>query len=475
MAQESTSGPDRTRIDELVLTRVGDDAVIRPLDGVTMSEVKRVVEAERSRNRRVVVWTGTLLLAVFLFFLVIFLLVGIFVMRTREETSTSLADLRSRAAMQTAALGSMSNRVGVLESVQVDLSRLVEQVESTEITRARELDGVLADLERVRLALEAQNAERTQRQALVDESIKVASDSTQQEFERIRTELERVLGSLAAGSAGSTAPLSTPLGELGMPWVADTNGVTGPDRQLEEVELTAGGLEKAGVFALPEEEPFNPGTDRREIVVVEFPNGDRYEGELEHGVMHGWGIYTALNRDRYDGQFRDGMKEGRGTLVYGSGDKYIGEFRMDMRAGRGSWFLVDGGRYTGEFANDMPSGKGTMRYANGNNYAGDFSAGNRHGRGILRFTNGDIYRGDFREDQRTGQGTYVFADGSSYVGDFLDGRRQGQGRYRYGSGEEYVGEFRDGLRQGVGLSIFPNGKQIKGLWEGDKLVRHLPP
>lgn len=463
-----------SRIDELILTRVGEDAVIRPLDGVTMDEVKRYVEAERSRNRRVVVWTGTLLLGVFLFFLVIFLSVGIYVLHTRRTTQEDLLGLRGHSARQTAALAAMSNRVEVLESVQVDLGRLLEQVESSELTRTREFDAVQADLGKMRLWVDSQDAERTQAVARLDAQLQGMGVSTKQEMDSIHAELERLLGDLRAAPALSVAGGATGV-MVGLPdFAATASSVTGPDAQAPEApELTAQNLDTGRVFDVEEVVAFDPGAERREISVVNFPNSDRFEGELQNGLMHGWGIYSYRNGDRYDGEFRDGMKEGRGTMVYANGEKFIGSFKSDVRAGRGSMSFASGDRYVGEFANDTLQGRGTLLYANGNKYAGGFQNGLRHGYGILRFSNGDIYRGEFQEDARTGKGAYVFSDGSQYIGEFSNGRREGQGRYLYTSGEEYTGQFRNGMRNGQGLSTFPNGKQLKGLWEDDKLLHYL--
>lgn len=476
---DTTGGQENPRIEEMVLTRVGDNAVIRPLDGVTMDEVKRYIQAERSRTRRTVVWTGTLLLGVFLFFLVIFLSVGIYVIRTRASTGDALGTLRLRSAQQVAALATMSNRVALLETVQLDLNRLLEQVESSELTRTREIDGILADLAKTRSWVDELDVQRKENLSQIDGKLRETRDSTQQEISDVRGEIERLLGTMQSAVPAPRVDVAAGIGAAlaGLPDLGAAMGGTSATvtaAVLDAVELTDEGLEASGVFDVEQMEAFDPGVERREITVVEFPSGDHYEGEMDRGLMHGWGVYAQRNGDRYDGEFRDGLKEGRGTLVYASGDKYLGDFRADLRAGRGALSYQNGDRYVGEFANDMPSGRGTMLYGNGNKYAGGFRNGLRHGPGLLRFANGDIYRGEFREDERTGLGAYAFADGSEYHGEFLVGRRQGQGRYVYASGEAYEGQFQDGARQGVGVSTFPNGKRIKGLWEGDKLVRYLP-
>ncbi|MDA0577938.1 MAG: hypothetical protein O3B24_07560 [Verrucomicrobia bacterium] len=481
MAERDTrgGGQERGGLDEMVLTRVGDDAVIRPLDGVTMDEVKRYMQAERSRNRRVVVWTGTLLLGVFLFFLVIFLSIGIYVIHTREATGEALGTLRERGAAQVATLGTVSNRVAQMEALQQELDQTLKQVSASEITRNRELDGVLASLEKIRAWVDDLDAQRKADMEQIDGQLRDARDDAAQKIAAVKAEVEDLIHTVEAPRASGIPPAMPDMSKA-LRDLPDFGGLGETEERmptshamLEAVELTERGIEAAGVFAVQDVEAYDPGSARREIVVVDFPSGDHYEGEMENGVMHGWGIYTHRSGDRYDGQFREGLRHGHGTLVYANGDKYTGDFQADLRSGTGSLFTQNGDRYAGQFANDVIAGRGTMLYASGIKYTGGFVNGLRQGVGILRFANGDLYRGAFAQDGRTGLGTYVFADGSQYAGEFADGRREGRGRYVYASGEAYEGEFMDGARHGEGVSIFPNGKRIKGLWESDKLVRYL--
>ncbi len=460
---------DRTRLDEMVLTRVGDEAVIRPLDGVSLDEVKRMVAAERSRNRRSVVWTSTLLLGIFLFFLVIFLSVGVYVMHLRNETGAALAGLRGQAGQQANALSGVSDRVAALETTQVDVDGLLQRIESAEVERGRERDTLLADFDQFRRSQDAQNARREESLATLERRLEAMEAAAQGALAELRTDLDQRMGA-------APAPVHTGMPVFGN-WVETPQAPGAPADaapDLTALELTDAALEAAGVFTLPDPEDFAPGSERREIEVVAFPNGDRYEGELVSGIMHGWGIYTSANGDRYEGTFLEGFREGRGTLLYASGGRYTGEFRMDVREGRGSTVYANGDRHSGQYRQDRPDGHGSMLYANGNKYAGNFRAGLRHGIGVFRFANGDLYRGAFSEDQRTGPGLYVFADGSRYQGAFVNGRRHGQGQYIYATGEAYLGAFQDGQRHGIGLSTFPNGRQVKGLWEQDRMVRVLP-
>jgi len=39
--------------------------------------------------------------------------------------------------------------------------------------------------------------------------------------------------------------------------------------------------------------------------VINYTNGDRYDGEVKDGNKHGKGVYTWANGDRYDDDFTD--------------------------------------------------------------------------------------------------------------------------------------------------------------------------
>ena len=50
-------------------------------------------------------------------------------------------------------------------------------------------------------------------------------------------------------------------------------------------------------------------------------NGDRYVGQVQGGVAHGWGVLTiAKSGDTYNGSFENGDLRGWGTMRFGNGD-----------------------------------------------------------------------------------------------------------------------------------------------------------
>lgn len=134
--------------------------------------------------------------------------------------------------------------------------------------------------------------------------------------------------------------------------------------------------------------------------VIEFENGDTYDGDVLDGEMTGKGRYTYSNGDIYEGDFVSGKRCGKG--------KYL-------------WFSGSCASYEGDYSDDKRSGKGR-----------------------LEFANGDSYEGEFCGDEMTGSGTYVWSDGSKYQGSFTDGKITGSGKYTASDGTVYEGEFLEG-------------------------------
>ena len=115
--------------------------------------------------------------------------------------------------------------------------------------------------------------------------------------------------------------------------------------------------------------------------VIQWGNGDRYEGTMVSGRKHGKGIFTWSNGQRYDGEWTDDMINGRGVLHYTNGDRYEGTFK-------------DG----------EPHGSGTYTLRNGDFYTGAWVNGNRHGLGRLTWKTGDYWEGEFRDGKQTDNG-----------------------------------------------------------------------
>lgn len=161
-----------------------------------------------------------------------------------------------------------------------------------------------------------------------------------------------------------------------------------------------------------------------------YGNSDTYEGQWEHGKMHGYGIYEGAGEYVYEGQFCDGRKEGKGAICYLSDcDGY------EM-----------GDRLEGEFEYDQLNGYGTIRYASGHVYQGEFVDGKFEGKGVYT--------------------SYWFR----YEGDFVYGKFQGHGKLEFSEGKTFEGNFVDDCMNGEGVLCFPNGATVAGCWEDDRRV-----
>jgi hypothetical protein len=82
-----------------------------------------------------------------------------------------------------------------------------------------------------------------------------------------------------------------------------------------------------------------------------YTNGKRLEGTWAKGEIS-FGIYTWPNGDRYEGQLQSNDRSGQGTQIY-AGEKYAGDWRSDKRIGFGVLSSEDGKTlYRGQWEND---------------------------------------------------------------------------------------------------------------------------
>jgi cyanophycinase len=94
----------------------------------------------------------------------------------------------------------------------------------------------------------------------------------------------------------------------------------------------------------------------------QYPNGNTYTGEYQHGKRVGNGFMDVTNKEceisyncigssvhsQYRGSFKNDRIEGYGTWVSDDGEKYIGEFLMNLPNGKGSR-ITPSGTLNGQF------------------------------------------------------------------------------------------------------------------------------
>lgn len=69
-------------------------------------------------------------------------------------------------------------------------------------------------------------------------------------------------------------------------------------------------------------------------------------------------------------------------FTYPDGSRYEGEVESGRRHGRGTWIRPDGTQYVGQWQNDKPDGWGTITWPDGRKYEGQWKNGKRHGEGV---------------------------------------------------------------------------------------------
>jgi hypothetical protein len=61
-----------------------------------------------------------------------------------------------------------------------------------------------------------------------------------------------------------------------------------------------------------------------------FANGDKYDGEWEKGLPHGFGTMLYCSGEWYTGQWQQGKRHGEGKATFFDGTKFKGMWEEDM-------------------------------------------------------------------------------------------------------------------------------------------------
>ncbi len=176
-----------------------------------------------------------------------------------------------------------------------------------------------------------------------------------------------------------------------------------------------------------------------------------YEGEWNaKGQKHGQGTlyFTAgesalANNSYYRGSFVDGEISGLGLRVWPDGSKYEGELQNGEMHGNGKW-TKDDQTYTGNFSCNRRHGNGNYSCST-ESYSGNWLNHKYHGEDSQWESGNTKYRGGFVDGKFHGDSGLMTDTSchSSYRGCFVGGSREGAGMEScLVSGFTYSGEWR---------------------------------
>lgn len=131
--------------------------------------------------------------------------------------------------------------------------------------------------------------------------------------------------------------------------------------------------------------------------IMEYINGDIYDGERLNSQRHGNGIMIYAGGETYDGEWQYGAKDGYGVYTWSTEETYRGSYKNDLRDGEGE--------YIGWTA--FQTGHGGWR----GNYYGTSVGDVFEGYGSFEFDNGDRFEGIFHNNEFW-QGMYTYHDGT---------------------------------------------------------------
>jgi hypothetical protein len=162
--------------------------------------------------------------------------------------------------------------------------------------------------------------------------------------------------------------------------------------------------------------------------IFNYPNGDKFEGNVINGKKEGRGYYHFKNGDKFEGAFKNDFAMDRGIYYRSTGECSLCDLtKNDKIAITNSLFtfLSENERKIMieniEKISELKTEK-IFNYPNGDKFEGNVINGKKEGKGIFYYNNGDKYEGEFKNDLKEGSGTYYFKDGASYRGNYISNK-----------------------------------------------------
>ncbi len=197
-----------------------------------------------------------------------------------------------------------------------------------------------------------------------------------------------------------------------------------------------------------------------------WEDGSKYEGEFQHGRIHGKGKLSFQDGSYYEGEFQDEFFHGKGTMIYEDGSKYIGDWTLGYREGEGALIYPDGTEYLGEFESDEIHGEGSMILSSGESYSGSWEYGQTSGFGMITRLDGSTYLGMNEQGSRHGSGMIVWESGDTLHGSWSDGKMVEEGIFQFKDGSTMISYWENGVMADNNVYIKSDGEQYSSPTKG---------
>mmetsp|Transcript_27452 Transcript_27452/g.27331 ORF Transcript_27452/g.27331 Transcript_27452/m.27331 type:complete len:231 (+) Transcript_27452:404-1096(+) len=216
----------------------------------------------------------------------------------------------------------------------------------------------------------------------------------------------------------------------------------------------------------------------------------KYIGEFKHDFKYGLGIMEFSNGDTYQGEYINDKRHGFGKYTYLSVGHdclvYFGQFSQDTMNGEGKMVFKDGTVFEGNFKNSkMHDEDAMLKYPNGDVYTGGIAHNQKHSKdgeyiySSSNYSGADlVYKGEFKGDQRVGKGTVHFSTPSIIVNAKIEEDTQSQERIRSKATASvefvdekmiYEGEVSGEAIHGTGvLKHLDTGNEFRGTFMNNK-------
>ena len=202
------------------------------------------------------------------------------------------------------------------------------------------------------------------------------------------------------------------------------------------------------------------------------PEGIRYEGRFENGLLHGHGTREAKG-SIYTGNWHHGQRSGKGKYTETTGAEYEGFWQSDKRHGPGVQAYADGATFEGTFISDIREGFGRYTARNGTSFEGAWLNDQREGYGFERHFTGVVYEGMWSGDVKEGLGQESLPSGTRFRGEWQNGLKHGIGSEIHGDGSSHHGTWSQGLILGMGERTNSAGIKFNGAWTRDLISSGL--